>query len=331
MAGGCIMDMLPACVRQGYTGDVLILLGLIYGGYLTYNALLQFTRFMRNYVLSSTAHIRKLGEWAVVTGATDGIGKAYAEEFARCGLNVFLISRTQSKLDQCAAELAEKFPDREFRTLALDFSGGAEVYGPLQTVLPELDVGVLVNNVGMGYDYPMPYHEVSEDLAARMVNVNVLSMAMMTRIVLPGMVERHRGAIVNVGSASGLVPTPFLALYGGSKAFADFFTRAMEAEYAGKGVTFQSVMPFFVATKLAKIRRPRIDAPSPTTFVRSAIRTIGVSSRTQGYWVHSLIACLAYRNLPGFALTRLISNTNSNLRKVALRKKEKAATEKKAE
>ena len=222
------MDMLPACVRQGYTGDVLILLGLIYGGYLTYNALLQFTRFMRNYVLSSTAHIRKLGEWAVVTGATDGIGKAYAEEFARCGLNVFLISRTQSKLDQCAAELAEKFPDREFRTLALDFSGGAEVYGPLQTVLPELDVGVLVNNVGMGYDYPMPYHEVSEDLAARMVNVNVLSMAMMTRIVLPGMVERHRGAIVNVGSASGLVPTPFLALYGGSKAFADFFTRAME-------------------------------------------------------------------------------------------------------
>ncbi|MEJ1278472.1 hydroxysteroid (17-beta) dehydrogenase 12 [Cricetulus griseus] len=116
-----------------------------------------------------------LGEWAVVTGGTDGIGKSYAEELAKRGMKIVLISRSQDKLDQVSSEIKEKFKV-ETRTIAVDFTLD-DIYDKIKTGLAGLEIGVLVNNVGMSYEYPEYFLEVPD-----LDNV--------TRLVLPGMVER---------------------------------------------------------------------------------------------------------------------------------------------
>ena len=221
------MGYLPACIFEGCTRDTLVYFGLALIAYIAYSSIVQFVAFLRAYVLSSTPRMSQYGSWAVITGATDGIGKAYAEELARGGMNIFIISRTQSKLDQFAQELAEKYPNLEVRTLAMDFSGNTGAYDALRAALLETEVGVLVNNVGVSYEYPMKFHELGYEQVENMINLNTLSMSLMTHIVLPGMLERRRGAIINISSASGLAPSPMLAQYSATKAYADFFTRAI--------------------------------------------------------------------------------------------------------
>ncbi|KAK2501084.1 hypothetical protein MC885_004581 [Smutsia gigantea] len=118
-------------------------------------------------------------------------------------------------------------------------------------------------------------------------------LSMMTQLVLPGMVERSKGVIVNISSASGMYPVPLLTIYSATKAFVDFFSQCLHEEYRSKGIFVQSVLPYYVATKLAKIRKPTLDKPSSETFVKSAIKTVGVQSRTNGYLIHSLMGAVS--------------------------------------
>lgn len=263
-----------------------------------------------------------LGEWAVVTGSTDGIGKAYAEELAKCGMKVVLVSRSQDKLNQVSSEIREKFKV-ETRTIAVDFAS-EDIYDKIQASLAGLKIGVLVNNVGMSYEYPEYFLEVPDldNTIKKLININVLSVCKMTRLVLPGMVERSKGAILNISSASGMVPVPLLTIYSATKAFVDFFSQCLHEEYKSKGIFVQSVLPFFVATKLAKIRKPTLKTPSSETYVKSAMKTVGLKSRTNGYPVHSLMGSI-FSILPSWLYFKIILNFNKSLRARSLKKAKK--------
>lgn len=138
---------------------------------------------------------------AVVTGATDGIGKAIAFELAKKGLNIFLISRSIDKLQQTQEELKKKYPNIEVRILSVDYSQfDAKARESVTNAVAGLDIGVLINNVGMSYPFTKYFHELTDEQVGQLMALNVESTTWMTKIIVAGMVERKRGAIVNLGS-----------------------------------------------------------------------------------------------------------------------------------
>lgn len=127
---------------------------------------------------------KKFGQWAVVTGATDGIGKAMAFEFAKKGLSVVLISRSQEKLNECSVELQARHPKAEVKVLAVDYTDfSASVRTKVATFLEGMDIGVLVNNVGISYPYTKFFHELEDDRVDQLITLNVNSTTWMTRLV----------------------------------------------------------------------------------------------------------------------------------------------------
>lgn len=112
----------------------------------------------------------------------------------------------------------------------------------------------------------------------------------MTRLVLPGMKQRRRGYIVNLSSGSGVIPScPLLSIYAATKAYVDCFSRAVDGEYARYGVRVQSQTPFFIATKLAKIRRTSLQVPSAQAYVASGMRWIGQAPSCSPYFMHDFL------------------------------------------
>lgn len=257
--------------------------------------------FLRHLVLtkvcSKRRQLKKIGGWAVITGSTDGIGKAYAKLLAKDGLNIVLVARSAEKLEDVAKELRSTH-GVEVRTLVADFSR-ADVYEKLESGLAGIDVVCLVNNVGMGYQFPTYLAGGSKPLDAGelqpMLNVNCTSVLRMTRMLLPRMLPRG-GAVINVASSSGLFPAPYLSVYAGTKAFVVNFSESLASEVnhlvskggAVKSLTVQTVAPYFVATKMSKIRRPNFFAPAPETFANQALNLLGVEQMTVGCLSHSL-------------------------------------------
>ena len=250
-----------------------------------------------NRFLRAPKDLKKYGKWALVTGATDGIGKAYAFELAKRGLNIVLVSRTESKLKDVEKELREKYTNTEVMYVAADMGNiTPEVREKLEKVVNTVDLGVLVNNVGVSYNYPMYYHELSDAAVKSLVDLNVHATNTMTRIALPKMVENKRGAIVNISSAAGDFTNPLLSGYNGAKSGITHQTASLAAEYASKGVHFQAQTPLFVSTKLAK-QRASLTVPTPEAFAKQAVNQIGYESVTSPFWAHAAMSYIV-KSLP---------------------------------
>ena len=229
------------------------------------------------------------GDWAVVTGATDGIGKEYALELGRLGLNLVLIGRNESKLDKVKAAFQDALGEQEVRTILFDFAVRDERgYGEIEAQLSGLPVSVLVNNVGQTYEELGPVGSVpdGERLAADLLRVNCLSATLMSRLVVTGMAGRGRGAIINICSVAASFNAPFLAIYGACKAYVAHLSRAMAAEYANSGLVIQAVFPYFVDTKMGRMKR-NFAVPCPRHYARQALATFGRQSESFGCFSHS--------------------------------------------
>lgn len=269
--------------------------------------------------------VKAFGQWAVVTGATDGIGKAMAFELAKKGCNVLLISRTKSKLDDCKAELEAKYPKVTCEVLAIDYSKyDASAEARIVAAISNKEVGVLVNNVGISYPNTKYFHELDPVNVEQLMTLNVNSTTNMTRLVLPGMVSRKRGTVVSIGSAAGVSTSPLLSQYGAAKSYIAMFSRAMNEEYKTFNISFQCQVPMFVTTKLAKLRKTSLFVASPQAYAKAAVAAIGYESVVSPYWSHALQIWFL-TTAPEWLVVSITKNMHLGIRKAAIRKAEKAA------
>ncbi|KAM9846257.1 hydroxysteroid (20-beta) dehydrogenase 2 isoform 2-T2 [Aulostomus maculatus] len=246
----------------------------------------------REFILSEFLQVdlRKYGQWAVVTGATSGIGKAYAIELARRGLDVVLVSRCVDKLQRVSKVIEERY-GRKTHTIQVDFTDGDSIYPTIATELQGLEIGILVNNVGMAYSDRFTYFldiPDHEQKITQMVNCNMLSVPQFTRLVLPGMLERRTGLIINISSEAAVRPQPLLSLYSSTKIFVTYFSRCLHSEYKSEGITVQCVVPFMVSTNMTNNIATNCCVKSAAAFAREALNTVGYSSYTSGCLSHAL-------------------------------------------
>ncbi|CAK9172369.1 unnamed protein product [Ilex paraguariensis] len=166
-------------------------------------------------------NLRNYGSWALITGSTDGIGKAFAFKLAQKGLNLILVSRNFNKLNEVSTEIHAQYRNTQIKIIVLNFSGDvAAGVREMEAAIEGLEVGVLINNVGVTYSEARLFHEVEEEVWMNVVRVNLVGTSLVTRAVLPGMIKRRRGAIVNIGSGAAIVvPShPLYAIYAATKA-----------------------------------------------------------------------------------------------------------------
>ncbi|MFU2079424.1 SDR family oxidoreductase [Avibacterium endocarditidis] len=174
----------------------------------------------------------------LITGASAGFGKAMCEVFIKAGYKVIGAARRLEKLEKLQAELGENF-----FPLQMDMNNLSEIDRALSK-LPEAfqQIDLLVNNAGLALGLE-PAHQANFDDWLTMINTNIVGLTYLTRKVLPQMVERQQGHIINLGSIAGTYPYPGGNVYGATKAFVEQFSLNLRADLAGTKVRVTNVEP----------------------------------------------------------------------------------------
>jgi short-subunit dehydrogenase len=228
--------------------------------------------------------MKNYGGWALITGASAGIGREFARAIAARGVSCVLVARRVERLEALAGELRRK-PGVECRCVSQDLAA-ADAVARVAEAVADIRIGILVNNAGIGHAGQFESRE-PERLAA-MIQVNCAVPALLTRALIPPMIERRRGAIIMVSSLLGLLPCPFEAVYAASKAFDLHLGEALYSEYRGTGIDVITLCPqatkteFLVAqgfSREASNARHRM-ASRPKDIVELTLRKLGKRSAT---------------------------------------------------
>jgi hypothetical protein len=180
------------------------------------------------------------GRWALVTGASAGIGVALARELARNGAKLILTARRKDRLEALAAELRTK--GTEVRVISADLTQPDAPQAIFDaTAGAGLQVDILVNNAGLGQFGEFARSEVGQELSQ--IRVNCEAVVHLSRLFVPGMVERRRGWVMVVSSTASFQPLPFLSTYAATKGFDRFFALGLAEEVAPFGVNVTALCP----------------------------------------------------------------------------------------
>ncbi|CAL1535969.1 unnamed protein product [Lymnaea stagnalis] len=275
--------------------DVFAILGVCYAAKKTLCATYSLLDAIRVHFIPSNQvnWVEKFGPWAVVTGSSEGIGYSYAYELALRGLNVVLISRNERKLLKAKAEI-ETDCGVKVEYIVADFSteNQSGLYTTIVQGLADKEIGLLVNNVGIMYDYPDLLLNISQDKLWQLIHVNIGAATMMTHMLLPAMVGKGKGGVVVVSSGSSTQITPQMTVYSATKRYLDYFIHGLAYEYRQSGVVFQCLIPFYAATRMTgysdRLSKSSFVIPNAATYARSAVKTLGRSPCTTGYFPHTI-------------------------------------------
>lgn len=189
--------------------------------------------------MTTAAHLRD--KFAVVTGASTGIGAAITERLAASGAHLVLVARSAGKLDEAAERLSRRH-GVTVRAVPLDLATADAPTRLAKTLADEgIEVEMLVNNAGVSTQGPVLDGDPARFRS--LIDVNVTALTELTTLLMPAMVARGHGAVVNIASTGGYIPAPYLAVYAATKAYVVSFTRALWAETRSTGVRVVAVSP----------------------------------------------------------------------------------------
>jgi uncharacterized protein len=200
---------------------------------------------------------------ALITGASSGIGAAYADRLAGRGFDLILVARRQERLDGLAERL-RKTHGRNIEVFPADLGNAGDLARVEALIRTRQDIEILVNNAGLGALGPSA--SVDAKAVDTLVKVNVLALTHLSLAAVPGFAQRNRGTIINLGSIIAIIPSPEGASYSASKAYVLNFSRSMQLEFAKTNVKVQVVMPGPVRSEFFGEQKP----PFPDQLFMSA-------------------------------------------------------------
>jgi short-subunit dehydrogenase len=257
----------------------------------------------------SPASLReRYGDWALVTGASAGIGEAFARALAARGISCVLTARRGDRLEALAREL-ESAHGVKTRVVAEDLAkpdGAARV----AAAVSDLPIGILVNNAGLGG--AGRFDKLALERVEQQILLNCLAPAALTHRLLPGMLERRRGAVIITGSVAGMQPLPLHGIYAATKAFDRFFGEALFVELRDQGIDVIVLEPGptesefqAVANEISHWGEPAEDV------VALALRSLGRQPAVVSGWWNwlrgNLAARLGPRALTGYVARRVMA------------------------
>ena len=242
----------------------------------------------------------------LITGASAGLGAEFARQCRARGETVLLVARREDRLARLKAELGDGA-----ETFAADLTRPEQVEALFEWLEEEgLELDTLINNAGFGL--AGAFADSPSDRLLEMIDLNVRSLTELCRLVLPGLVERGRGGILNVASTAAFQAGPFMAVYYASKAYVLSFTEALHQELKGKGVRVTALCPgptateFFDVAGAANGRLAKI-ATDPVAVVRAGLDGLAKNKAIVIPGVMNKIGAQSNRLLPRAAMRRVIA------------------------
>ena len=193
---------------------------------------------------------------ALITGASAGIGREFARQLAMRSRTLVLIARREERLNELRDELQNRNAQLNVHVRVVDLCDTSQIDELIRWLdQNKIDIDFLINNAGLG-DYG-PFASSPPQRNDEMQQVNIVALTALTRALLPQMISRKRGAILNVSSSAGFLPIPEMAVYAASKAYVNGFSEALRAELRGTGVTVTALCPGPVHTEFGDVaKRP---------------------------------------------------------------------------
>ncbi len=232
------------------------------------------------------------GAWALVTGASDGIGLAYAKELAQRGFNVMMVARNPQKLETKRAEVLACAKGKvEVEIVVQDFnvSFSEQNYASLISAIKDREIAILVNNVGVFGVHD--FHTYPQDKLLEILNVNMETATFVTRLVIPGMLKRSkRCGIVTVTSGLGDGTYPYCGVYSAASAYEIYFSNSLALEYKGTNLDFLVCHTGAVKTQSNSGSGPMFITAEEAA--RSQLRFLGKDRETHGHFRHYMYSLL---------------------------------------
>ena len=204
---------------------------------------------------------------ALITGASTGIGALYADRLARRGYDVILVARDANRLSALASDITRR-TGRSATAVAADLTDAADLVRIERLLRTDPRIDVLVNNAGTGLDGSIA--ETDAERLEHLVRLNVLAPTRLTAAIVPGLVARERGTVINIASAVALAPERLNGPYSGTKAYVLNLSLKLQQELAGTGVRVQVVLPGAVRTGLWEKAGIDLDTALPANMVMDA-------------------------------------------------------------
>ncbi|KAL4508336.1 hypothetical protein ABPG72_003640 [Tetrahymena utriculariae] len=249
--------------------------------------------------------------WAIVTGASDGIGKQFCYSLSKRGFNVVLVVRNQEKTLPIVDDLKKKFPSVSYKIVVADFTNSLRddaFFNNIVEKVKNLDVSILVNNVGIDlaagekYYHKLPVKKVIENIV-----VNTVPQALITRALITQLLNRsQRSAIIDICSFAGVTTIPMTEVYSATKAFNLHLSRSLNQEYRKK-LDFLTLTPLVTQTQMtnSQIKQGALSGYiSAEQFTESSLNLVGRVQYSNGNYIHSIQSAFA-SIIPEFLIDRI--------------------------